>query len=264
MTGTSNPAQDFSITPFMPGPLPTAAFCLLLALSLAAAAWLGWRHYLRRHGVLAEGTIMQAAVRTGRADTGEFSASVRTYSRSLTIAYRDASGATHAISGFHYSMDGDDGVPDAPRVGDKVPVYYSPAFPGRGIYYHPRWHYTVPVLALALLLPLLWMAAGFCLRDIRVQNSLALSGWSEAEYQRYQEVIIESGSLLYQDPGNVAALEQRADAQFALVQFGDAIAGYDAALRLRPGDKGLLRKRAKAEWLDGRDGEALRDWLRSL
>lgn len=263
MTDVGSPVSDFSIAFYPPGLLPLAAFCLLLGLSLAAAAWLGWRYYLRQHGVLAEGTVTQSLVRTGRASSGEFSASVRTYSRTLTIAYRDAAGATHVIPGFHYSMDGDDGSPGAPRVGGKVPVYYSPAHPGLGVYFNPRWHYTVPLLALALLLPLLWMAASFCYRDLRVQNSLALGGWSEDEYQRYQDVIIESGSQLYQEPGNADALERRADAQFAIVQFGDAITDYDAALRLRPDDKGLLRKRAQAEWLEGRDMDALRDWLRS-
>ena len=85
----------------------------------------------------------------------------------------------------------------------------------------------------------------FCHDDLRVQNSLALTGWSEDEYRRYQETVSDSSDALYQNPG---------DAQFSMLQFGDATSDYSEALRLRPERKELRLKRAKAEWLDGRNG----------
>jgi hypothetical protein len=76
-------------------------------------------------------TVTASTVRTGRTRTSEFAATERTYSRSLTISYRDGAGARHSITGFRYSI-GDDAC--APRVGSPVPVYYNPAYPARGVY----------------------------------------------------------------------------------------------------------------------------------
>ena len=74
-------------------------------------------------------------------------------------------------------------------------------------------------------------------------------------------VVKRSSGTLYQNPGDADALERRGEAQFAMLQFGAAISDYREALRLRPERKELRLKRAKAEWLDGRDGTALRDCL---
>lgn len=259
MNDVSSPVLDFSIAFFPPGLLATLAFCLMLTLTLAAAAWLGWRHHLRKHGVRTEGTVTACTVRTGRTRTSEFSASERTYSRNLTISYQDGTGTSHNITGFHYSIGSDDA--SAPRVGSSVPVYYNPTYSDHGVYYNPSWHYPAPLLALALLLPILWMSLQFCYDDLRVQNSLALAGWSEDEYRHYQETVSDCNGALYESPGDADALERRGDAQFAMLQFGDAISDYSDALRLRPERKELRLKRAKAQWLDGRDSGALRDWL---
>ena len=92
-------------------------------------------------------------------------------------------------------------------------------------------------------------------------NALAISDSTREHFEEYNRVIIESGLKINAGTEDAAVFERHGDAQFANVQFGGAISDYSEALRLRPDGRELLLKRAKAEWLDGRDLDALRDWL---
>lgn len=253
--------REFAITFYPPTLLYSLWFMAALVLLLAAATWLGMRFYLHVYGVTTEGRVTKSLLSTSRIKSDDFSASKNSYTRYLTIQFTGPDGKSRTVEGTHYSIEGEAQSKSFPQVGGAVPVLYSKSNPDNAMYYDRRWHYLVPGAALAFALYFAYMAASFCYQDIRAMNSLSISDWKEGQYESYQDVIIECNDTLYHDQNDAAAYERRGDAQFAIVQFSDAITDYSAALRLRPERRDLLLKRAKAEWLDGRDFDALRDWL---
>lgn len=143
-------------------------------------------------------------------------------------------------------------------------MFYSKTNSGYAVYYDPLWHYIVPGASLAVSFLFLYMAAGLCYKDIRTANYLALSDLAQGENSRYGDLIGDCYRALQQNPNDAAAHELRGDAHMATADIYAAIADYSEAARLRPDRHEILRKRAKAKWLYGRDIEALRDWLKSL
>jgi len=238
-------------------------FITALAITLAAAAWLGNRFYLHKYGVMTQGQVTKSSVKTSRISTGEFSASERSYTRYLTIQYTGPDGVKRTVEGTHYSSEEDEHSQDILRVGGTAPVLYSKGNPGNAVYFDRRWHYIVPVALLLLGIPFVTLSGGLCYNDIRIMNRLSVAGWNERDLERYQDAIIENSDALYRNRNDATAYEQRGDAQFATVQFSEAVADYSEALRLLPDRRELLLKRAKAHWLDGHDYDALRDWLSS-
>ena len=141
-------------------------------------------------------------------------------------------------------------------------MLYCRAFPTFAMYYDPMWHYLVPIAALVMALLLSYAATRICYEDIRNMNAISLADSTREHSEEYNKVIIESSLKINDAQGDAVTYERRGDAQFASAQFGDAIKDYSEALRLRPAGRELILKRAKAEWLDGRDFAALRDWLK--
>lgn len=263
MTDVDGSVRGFSIAFYPPGVINTVVFCAALAVSIAAGAWLGLRFYLHRYGAMAEGTVTELSQKSSLLKGFEFSGPARTYIRYLTIEFTAPDGVKRTVKGTDYSNEKDRGSKEIPRVGGKVPVLYSRSDPDNALFYDAPWHYIVPVASLAVGLILTFMATGLCYKDIRAMNSLSLSGWTEEQYRGYLDVIIGCNDAIDRDPNDAASYERRGDAQFAVAQFRDATADYGEALRLAPDRRELLLKRAKAEWLDGRDSAALRDWLKS-
>ncbi len=261
MIAVDSSVREFSIAFYPPTTFNTIFFCAALAVTFAAAVWLGMRFYLHRYGVMTEGTVTKSLVETSLVKGSGFSASTMSYTRNLTIEFTGPDGVKRSVKGTHFTTD--DGSKDVPRVGGKVPVLYSRTNPDNAMHYDLLWFYIVPAASLAMGLFLIFMSASFCYRDIRVMNSLSLAGWTEEQYRGYQDVTIECDDAIYHNPENAATYERRGDAWFATVQYREAIADYSEALRLRPDRRELLLKRAKAEWLEGRDYDALRDWLKS-
>lgn len=259
MNSVDTSVREFSIAFYPPALLSTILFITALVLTIAALSWLGMRFYLHRYGVLTEGRVSESSVKISQVSTGEFSASKRSYTHYLTIQFTGPDGIKRTVKGTRYSFEGDDS-----HVNGTVPVLYSPTHPDIAMFYDRLWHYIVPVASSALALFFLLMTAGLCYGDIRTMNSLSLSDWSDHEFDNLQSTIIECSDAIYHNADDANAYEKRGDAQFAIVQFDDAISDYTAALRLHPERRDLLLKRAKAEWLNGRDYDAVRDWLKSF
>lgn len=263
MTRVDGPVSEFSIAFYSPGIAVSIFFCASLAVSLAAGVWLWRRLHLWRYGVRTEGRVRESLLKISRVKGGEFSTSSKLYTRYLTIEFTDLDGRERTVKGTDYSREENEGSQGVPRVGGKVPVLYSRTNPGNAMYYDPLWHFLAPAACLALGLYLTYVSAGFCYNDIRIMNSLSVSGRTNEEYLDYQNVVIECSDAIYHYPEDAAAYERRGDAQFAMVQYRDAMADYSEALRLRPDRREILLKHAKAAWLDGRNYDALRDWLKS-
>ncbi len=262
MNTVDSSVREFSIAFYPPNNFNTIFFCAALAVTLAVGVWLGMRFYLHLYGVRTEGTVTESRVKTSRVKNGEFSASKESYTRYLTVEFTGPDGVKRTVKGKNFSREADEGSKDVPRVGGKVPVLYIRSIPGYAIYYDPVWHYLVPATFLAFGLLFTFMAASFCYKDIRVSNNLSLSGWTEEQYRDYQDVIIECDQTIHHNPNDAAAFERRGDAQFAIIQFRDAIADYSEALRHSSDRPKLLLKRSKAKWLNGDDFNALQDWLK--
>ncbi len=262
MNSVDSSVREFSIAFYPPTLLSTILFITALALTIAALSWLGMRIYLHGYGVLTEGRVTESSVKITRTRSGEFTPAKRSYTRYLTIQFTGHDGVNRTVKGTHYSFDGND--KDVPHVDGTVQILYSPSHPDIAMYYDRLWHYIVPVAASLLALYLFIITAGRCYGDIRTMNTLSLSDLSEREFRSLQNTIIECSDALNHNPHDAETFEKRGDAQFAVVQFDDAITDYTEALRLNPEHRGLLLKRAKAEWLNGRDFDAVRDWLKSL
>ncbi len=259
MTVVDSAVREFSITLYPPTTFNTIFLCVALATLLAASTWLGMRFYLHLFGVKADGKVTESLqTRSLVKSSGEFSASRFVSTDDLKIDFTGPNGVKHTVKGTHYSNKDDKG----PQVDGTVQVLYSKTNPDFAIYYDPVWHYIVPLVSLVIALLLTYAATRSCHEDLRVMNALSLGDSMREHFEEYNNVIIESNFTVHDNPNDAAAYEQRGDAQFAIVQFGDAIKDYSEALRLRPDGRELLLKRAKAEWLDGRDSDALRDWLK--
>jgi hypothetical protein len=255
MTAVDTTVREFSISFYQPSTFNTIFLCAALVALLVAGTWFGMRLYLHLFGVKTDGQVIEARVKSSMVKTEEFSPTRFLYTSRMKIEYTGPDGVKRTVKGTSYSreMGGN----------DEVQVLYSRSHPGFAMYYDPGWHYIVPVASLIASLLLVYAAAFNCHENIRTMNVLSLGDSMREHFDDYQKVIIESNFTINNNPQDAAAYERRGDAQFAIVQFRDAIEDYSAALRLRPGDRDLLLKRAKAEWLEGRDGDALRDWRQS-
>jgi hypothetical protein len=60
----------------------------------------------------------------------------------------------------------------------------------------------------------IWMQSA----EVDALFPLSLSGWTEEEYNGYQDAVIECSDAIYHDPNDAAAHERRGDAQFAMVR----------------------------------------------
>ncbi len=233
-----------------------------LATTVTAATWLGMRVYLRWYGVLTEGTVNEAFVQSSNVRSGEFSASSRMDSHYLKIQYDGADGVKHIINGKRYASVLDAKERASLQVGGKVPVYYVKAWPSIAVYYDPAWHYTVPAASLVAALIFLSMAASGFKDTLRFSDAAIRAQLTREQSDACQIAIWESSVAIDSDESNAAAYERRGDAEFSLAELDKAIADYSKASRLQPHRLALIRKRAKAEWFDGRPGAAMLDWLK--
>jgi tetratricopeptide (TPR) repeat protein len=263
MTTVNSSVSEFSIAFYPPTSLNTILFCTALAITLAVGAWLGMRFYLHLFGTRTEGTVTDMRTKISYVDDTAFNARKRSFTRILTIEYTAADGVTRKLKARDWSSEDVKGLKEIPRVGGKVPVFYLGSMPGFATYYDPVWHYLVPIALLALGMSLTGMAAAFCYKDIRNSNALSLPRLTEEQYGSLVDVINETSMAIRQDPADAASYESRGDAQFAMMQFREAIEDYSKALQLVPDQRDVLQKRAKAEWLEGRDTDAFKDWLKS-
>lgn len=263
MTAIDSAVRAFSVTFYPPTVLQTVFFCAALAALVAAGTWLGMRAGLHLFGQKVEGRVVELVQRVPFIKGTEFTTSRFFYISYLKIEFTDAGGGNHSVKGKHYSNDDEQSSPRIPKVGGTVPVYYSKVFPSLSVYYDPVWHYLAPLAFFVIALLLSYGATKICYEDIRNSNVLALADSTREHFQEINRVIIDTTLAIHERPDDADALERLGDAQFAAAQFGDAITDYTDALRLRPEGRDLLRKRAKAEWLDGRDLAAFRDWMKS-
>lgn len=264
MTSVDGPVREFSIVLCPNNWLTSSLIIIALAIVLAAGTWLGLRIYLRWFGTLTEGTVRESYVKISHVSSGEFSSSSRMYSYRLKIQYAGPDEKRRFIKGSRYTSGDDKQLKDSLQVGGKVPVYYSKSFPGIAVYYDPAWHYLVPAASLVAALIIAYGLSGMVYRDLRLMNQVIFSQRMEGQREFFLEAASEGYQAIKRDENDADAYERRGDAEFALEEFNTAVSDYSEALRLRPNRHELFRKRAKAEWLDGHDSNALRDWLKSL
>lgn len=143
-------------------------------------------------------------------------------------------------------------------------MYYCASFPDIAVYYDPLWHYLVPAASLVMAFIVAYAIGGMVYRDLRLTNLVIFSQQMEGRREFFLEAAHESHEAISRNGNDAEAYEQRGDAEFALEEFNRATEDYSKALRLRPNRHELYRKRAKAEWFDGHDSNAFRDWRSSL
>ena len=85
-------------------------------------------------------------------------------------------------------------------------------------------------------------------------------GVAKAELGQYEEAIADYDAALRLDPDHVGALVNRSLAWIGLGRYEDAIADYDAVLRLDPEQVGAWANRGAAKAKLGRHNEALADY----
>ncbi|MBU0479698.1 MAG: hypothetical protein KKG47_01220 [Proteobacteria bacterium] len=217
------------------------------------------RLYLHIFGERAEGTVIESLLKHSFVSGNELSTSRFVDTRYLTVEYTGPDHVKRIVKGRSYSNGGGKGLP---QVGGSVPVLYCRFMPGFAVFYDKVWHYLVPFASLFIALLLTFAATRVCYEDIRAANALAIADSTREHFEEYNKVIIEGGLQINDASTEAGVYERRGDALFANMQFGDAVKDYSEALRLGPdGRRDLVLKRAKAAWLDGRDFDALRDWL---
>ena len=256
MTAVDNAVREFSITLYPPTTFNTIFLCVALVVLLAAGTWLGMRFYLHMFGEKTDGKVIRSYEKSSLIKEDGFQISKYLYTTRMTIEFTGPDGEKHTVKGTKYS---DKWESDINRT---VPVLYSRAHPAFAMYYDPIWHYITPIASLAMALILIAFPIRTYYEDLRNKNALSLADSVREHREEYSNVISQSNFTIRDAPEDADAYERRGDAQFGDLRFRDAIKDYSEALRLRPGNRELLLKRAKAEWLEGRDSDALSDWLK--